>query len=1591
MGNNLLYSNGFLINNVNVPWSTLPSSNDSLRIGGGHRFGDFVIFKKALSSVDREYLEGYLAHKYGLQESLNPSNPYKDFMDHIVKTASGRDLTIGTNDQANHYTGLIDEVRLYDRGLSSIEVKSIALSGTVSFTTSSIPRPPTIEIIDLQPDTNATVHIRGELTGKDENFPSAKVFYGRNDGGFDPSSWEYNQTLFDGNPVGLGEFNASVSGLTPGEKYYFRIFAESVDGQDWSSGAPEIDQDLLAYWRMDESNGSLAYDSIFPFYTARIDGFNNDRNRTSALQGNGISLDGWSQSIDLDLANNGYLNTSFDGRTFSAWIKPDLNFYSGPAVTAHEDLIAYFPSDEGSGNLLGDLSVNLLNSTLENGATWSSGQFGQSISLDGNNDYVSIKSEGNLNNLHRSSYSISLWVNPGQSSPGLFSEGQLRIQGYSLAMSDSYFSNPSSLYNLTSSGRTLFTSGPDLRGLDFQTDEDFTSAGIGVGNDNYLVLFSGSFQAKVAGNYNWEILGNDDRGTLWLDRNQNGIFELSGSQGQEKILDTTDDFDNTSINILPGYYKIALIHGEKTGGSVQGLKFSTPSSTAGPTVLTTVKPSDVSQSDLFVTENVSSILKRNTLGFSLDGNYRPSFQHSNYSGDAKILSDQSINNGEWTHLSAVVDYNKSTVKLYINGIEVGQTDLPDGEAFHLLATEEWRLGGTNPVDDDFFNGKIDDLRFYGKALSEEEISQIVADDLSSAVVAGYDNQVLYDEGSSDSGFAVGLEHGVVKARVSEAGETIEVKSSSALSEDQWQHLVVSFGESPKSFSLYLNGTLQSGPVYLQTSSTISGQNDKPLIGKIEGTSVLPSYYGNYKGEIDEVRIYDRGLGSDEVQAIYNGDFQNEGFLEFIAIEKPVISTLRPSGVLPDQAIMQVEVLSIGGEIMETEETIDLTFKADTFSGMQAWYSAQDTGSPLENGETITNWLDLSGNGHDMGYTSGNPRYLDSALKGKPVISFDGDDLIWTEHNFGHLVETGYSILSVSRYTGSKNNRVISSRTRNFLFGYHGARTGRWFAQGWISTTGLLDSDWHLHVGVIDKQNNPKASMWRNGENLVTDSRGSGNNNFDPGQLQFGGYSTNREMSACEIAEVIIFDRIVNDSERNQLEGYLAHKWNLSEQLLPTSHPHSEQSPFGGVTTVNALVTNGGDRPVVKIFWGDESIEENSTIVDPDDNSSWDYVFEINASGPVGLGIHQALASDLSLNKTYFYRAHAENLGGESWATDIQSFKAIDTRFTRDTMEGLVLWLDALDVDGDGLEDPNIEGSALPLWVDKSSESKHAMQTVALQTPSYATKVFGTLPAVRFESGDSYNVGSLNLTYGNVHVFMVAQGSGVGIGASDGLTGWTLDAMLGNRLGVYKSENNALQQVTIGLDPRTGFGQLIGEIAEIMVFERNLSIDEKEKVEGYLAHKWGVVEDMELSGYKVRSDLVLYYPFSESDGSVVQDYSTELRDAEIVDASLDIEGKFGSGILFLPEMNNSKILLPEGNRFSWNNKHWTLSTWFASPLPTTGAEDVHALFNEYLEPYVGINFSPKSIMLFDGSSFSDTAYEFDDSLDGTILLFEAALQ
>ena len=56
--------------------------------------------------------------------------------------------------------------------------------------------------------------------------------------------------------------------------------------------------------------------------------------------------------------------------------------------------------------------------------------------------------------------------------------------------------------------------------------------------------------------------------------------------------------------------------------------------------------------------------------------------------------------------------------------------------------------------------------------------------------------------------------------------------------------------------------------------------------------------------------------------------------------------------------------------------------------------------------------------------SGDPTVFLSGLKGKPVINFDGNDLLWTSQDFDYLTNNGYTLLTPLG-TRVLNNRVLS--------------------------------------------------------------------------------------------------------------------------------------------------------------------------------------------------------------------------------------------------------------------------------------------------------------------------------------------------------------------------------------------------------------------------------------------------------------------------------------------------------------------------------------------------------------------------------------
>ena len=349
------------------------------------------------------------------------------------------------------------------------------------FTTSSTAQPPVVELSEVVAQPNASVTVIGELVSKDLTNPTIRIYYGLEDGGFSANDWNHSFVDVNGGaPVSLGDFNATISGLVPGLRYYFRALAQSADGMDWSSGDPEVGQGLMGYWRMDETNGSMVIDALSPFRHAELLANDFNQSRSKGYRANSIYFDGFSTRVNLDANNTDFLEESFDGRSVSLWLKAERDFYTGPQVVGYENLEGYYSFDQEISSNVNDLSINESTGNLLNGSSLQSGQFGQSVYLDGSNDQVMIPTRGTMAILNQDSYTVSMWIKPNVSNIGTYTEGQLHAHGFLRGIDDTYYTNIETMLGLTPSGSNFLTNGPGGRGLDFNNDNDYRNAGIGL-------------------------------------------------------------------------------------------------------------------------------------------------------------------------------------------------------------------------------------------------------------------------------------------------------------------------------------------------------------------------------------------------------------------------------------------------------------------------------------------------------------------------------------------------------------------------------------------------------------------------------------------------------------------------------------------------------------------------------------------------------------------------------------------------------------------------------------------------------------------------------------------------------------------------------------------------------------------------------------------------------------------------------------------------------------------------------------------------------------------------------------------------------
>ena len=109
--------------------------------------------------------------------------------------------------------------------------------------------------------------------------------------------------------------------------------------------------------------------------------------------------------------------------------------------------------------------------------------------------------------------------------------------------------------------------------------------------------------------------------------------------------------------------------------------------------------------------------------------------------------------GEWNHVAVSIDVSVPSIKFYVNGSEVASTHTDTSATSINNSAAAFHIGASNNPDD-YFDGKIDDVRVWSAARTAQEIAANYTKELvgNEANLVGYWklNNSLLDETSNNN-------------------------------------------------------------------------------------------------------------------------------------------------------------------------------------------------------------------------------------------------------------------------------------------------------------------------------------------------------------------------------------------------------------------------------------------------------------------------------------------------------------------------------------------------------------------------------------------------------------------------------------------------------------------------------------------------------------------------------------------------------------------------------------------------------------------------------------------------------------------------
>lgn len=221
------------------------------------------------------------------------------------------------------------------------------------------------------------------------------------------------------------------------------------------------------------------------------------------------------------------------------------------------------------------------------------------------------------------------------------------------------------------------------------------------------------------------------------------------------------------------------------------------------------------------------------------------------------------------------------------------------------------------------------------------------------------------------------------------------------------------------------------------------------------------------------------------------------------------------------------------------------------NGLYVWYTEAGIQA---NGSSVTSWNCESNNqAFALNRIVGKPRVfrVDTPSGGKNVVRLKRAALWQTVESWGTL-PNAKTIFIYTRISGKKEGVLFDGSTRK------GMLPCRWKSNQW-DVTGIATTS-------------PQVNQWQC-QGFRFDSKASALGGFI-----VGANVASEERLDCDIAEILVYSRTLDESETQQVEKYLVAKWGEAQDLPESEQPSSSRTAID-TNAYRSILRQAGDEDV----------------------------------------------------------------------------------------------------------------------------------------------------------------------------------------------------------------------------------------------------------------------------------------------------------------------------------------------------------------------------------------------------------------------------